>query len=322
MRALLIGAGAVGQTYGRHLQLGGAEVAFLVKPKYADPLRAGVPVYPLNQRCRRRTPVKFDGFGVLTSPGEVAASRWDQVWLCMSSTGLRGPWFDELVPAIGDATLVMLQPGLEDRAWILERVPAERLVQGLIALVSYHGPLPGETLPRPGVAYWFPPFSPSPFEGPQERTLAVVEALRAGGCPAKLQAGVVMQAAYGSSILMPHIAALEIAGWSFAGVRRGDHLRLAKRGSDQALAIAARLHGEEPPAARSLVQPFLTKVVTHLAPFLMPLEVETYLRVHFTKVGDQTRDHLRTLMGRGGVYGLPTDALEELLSRLPALSAG
>jgi ketopantoate reductase len=33
MRALVVGAGAVGQVYGHHLARGGADVAFYVRPK-------------------------------------------------------------------------------------------------------------------------------------------------------------------------------------------------------------------------------------------------------------------------------------------------
>ena len=35
MRALIVGAGAVGQVYGLHLQRGGAEVGFFVKERQA-----------------------------------------------------------------------------------------------------------------------------------------------------------------------------------------------------------------------------------------------------------------------------------------------
>ena len=132
MRALVVGAGAVGQVYGHHLQRGGAEVWFLVKPKYAEECRAGFTVYPLNDRRRRAEPRRFAADGVVTRDDEVAAEAWDQVYLTVSSTALRGPWLPGLARAVGDATVISLQPGIEDRKHVVQYVPEARLVSGLI----------------------------------------------------------------------------------------------------------------------------------------------------------------------------------------------
>src|SRR5687768_9790918 len=149
MKVLLVGAGAVGQVYGYFLKQGGASVAFHVKEKHAEEARRGYSLYPLNRRKARRSPVKFDGFEVLTSLDDVKARTWDQVYLCMSSTGLRGEWTAPFLRSIGDATVVFLQPGLDDREYLGQWVPEDRLVQGSIPIVSYHAPLPGEKVPEP-----------------------------------------------------------------------------------------------------------------------------------------------------------------------------
>ena len=87
MNILLVGAGAVGQAYGRHLQLGGAKISFLVREQYAEGCRAGLMLYPLNRpKATRWQPVPLERFGVLTGIEEVAAHTWEQVWLCISST--------------------------------------------------------------------------------------------------------------------------------------------------------------------------------------------------------------------------------------------
>src|SRR5262245_44848572 len=107
MHILVVGAGAVGHAYGRHLQLGGARVSFLVRAKYAAACRAGLTLYPLNRpKATRWQPVPLQNFGVLTSTDEVATIAWEQVWLCIPSTGLQGPWLADLLAAIGKATLV------------------------------------------------------------------------------------------------------------------------------------------------------------------------------------------------------------------------
>jgi len=314
MRILLVGAGAVGQAYGRHLQLGGARVSFLVREQYAEACRAGLTLYPLNRaKAIRWQPVPFTGFGVLIRADEVATDTWDQVWLCVSSPALQGPWLHELLLAIGNATLVFLQPGLRDRDIILEHWPAERLVQGLITLLSYQAPLPGEPVPQPGVAYFFPPLSATPFAGPRDRTQAVVDALRAGGCRAKVNPHVRKHAAIGSAVLIPHVRALETAGWSLQALRKSPLLTLAARASHEAMTIAARYNGFPPPAARHAVHPWLTQFVLGVAPHVLPFDLETYLRYHFTKVGEQTSAAMAVYMELGTALGLPYTHLERLL---------
>lgn len=139
MKILVVGAGSVGQVYARHFQRGGAEVAFLVKEKHAAEARRGFTMYPLRESGR--APVRFEGFDVLTA---LDGSKWDAIVLCVSSPAIRGKWLDELAAGSGDATIVMLQPGLTDHAYVAERVGAGRLVSGLIGFMAYAAPLPGE----------------------------------------------------------------------------------------------------------------------------------------------------------------------------------
>jgi 2-dehydropantoate 2-reductase len=250
----------------------------------------------------------------LTRADEVATNTWDQVWLCISSPALQGPWLRDLLQAIDTATLVFLQPGLRDRDIILEHWPAERLVQGLITLLSYQAPLPGEHVSQqPGVAYFFPPLSATPFAGPLERTQAVVDALRVGGGRAKVSPHVRKHAAIGSAVLMPHVCALETAGWSLPALRKSPLLTLAARASHEAMMIAARYNSFSLPTARHVVHPWLTQVALGLAPHVLPFDLETYLRYHFTKVGEQTSAAMAVYIELGTVLGLPYTHLEQLL---------
>jgi hypothetical protein len=310
-RILLVGAGAVGQAYGFHLQEGGADLSFFVKAKYAEAARAGFSV-----RChngRHRGSHHFSGFGVITTPAQVAARTWDQVWLCVSSTALRGVWLEPLLDAVGEAAVVTLQPGLEDRARLLERVPESRLVSGMITLISYPTPLPGEVL-DPGMAWWFPPASPSPFSGAPGAVSSVVRALARGGCPAKAAADVHRTVAFGGALMMPVIAALEVAGWSLRALVRGPTRRLATDGGRQASAIARP--GERRWLAWLVSHGVTLRLLALFAPRFVPFDLEVYLRVHFTKVGDQTRAMLRLYCERGRNAGRPHDALASLLERL------
>lgn len=319
MKALIVGAGAVGMVYGRHLALSGAEVTFYVREKYRADAEAGFTVYPLNQG---RDPVAFAGAGVISTLEEVGAQAWDQVWITVSATALRGDWLAPFVAALPrEATVVAMQPGLATLN-TLEGAgcAAERVVQGLIALISYQAPLPGEELPRPGIAYWLPPLSPSPFSSPvgdDERVGAVVSALEAGGCPAKRVADASVQAAFGSAVMMPHLVALELEGWSLPALRRGRWWKLAGRAAREALAVVEAEVGKRPGVAlRAASQSWILRPVLCAAPLLMPLPLESYLKYHFTKVGDQTRFMMGEYVARGADHDLPTGALRELVEAL------
>jgi hypothetical protein len=310
MRVLIVGAGAVGQVFGHHLAQGGAEVTFLVKPKYADDCRRGFTLYALDRKPPRTQ--QFAGFAVITAPRDAAATRWDHVYLAVSSTALHtGDWLAELAAAIGDATIVLLQPNLGDRARLTSVVEPRRMVDGMIGFLAYHAPLPGETrFSEPGIAYWFPP-APSLFSG--ARASDVVAALRRGKLPSRIIRDVTATAPFQSAALYAYLAALEGAGWSFRELRRGNRLALAGRGAAQAMAIAGHQLGHRVPwRIRLATRPFVIRFVLRLARRVAPLDLETYLRVHFTKLADQTRAGFASYVAHGHKTGLPTDAVEQL----------
>ncbi len=316
MRVLLVGAGAVGQVYGRALQLGGAEIAFYVKEKYAAEVRAGLTMYALNSKPTW-APVVFDGYDVLTTPAELAAQTFDQVWLCISSTALQSGWFDEFAKAMGDATLVTLQPGLEQRAWLAERVPAERTVAGAIAFISFQAPLEGASDPStPGVAFWYPPLQKSPFSGPEASVRAILGALKRGGCPASKAKDAAKWAASPTAVMMPHLAALEACNWEFARLKKDERLCVAAQASREGMTISAAHYGAGAPFSRHFIRPWVMRIVLWLAPKVIPFDIETYIRYHFTKVGDQTRYLLRDVIDRGSTLGLPVAASQRLLQEI------
>lgn len=317
MKVLLVGAGAVGQVYGHFLHRGGAEVAFLVKPAYAAAARAGFALYPL-ARGKGKHPVRWGDFAVLTDLDAVAATQWDAVVLCVSSTALRkGTWLAELAAVIGDATLVTLQPGLDDYELVQQHVPAERIVSGLIALASYTAPLPGEELTEPGTAFWVPPLARFPFSG--DRAAAIVAAFRAGGLPARVRADVQTAAAFSVPLLQSQICALECAGWSFAGVRADKQLRRAAFDvMREATAVAAAERGVKAPLAQRLLRPSHLSFIMRLAVRFAPMDLERFFQFHYTKVRDQSLDLLDTWIDRAEHRGLDNAALIDMRARLHA----
>lgn len=316
MNVLMVGAGAVGQVYGYHLVQGGATLTFLVKPKYADDLRAGLTLYPLNRRDRTK-PVLFRDYSVITSEADAGLSTYDQVWISISSTALRSGWLPQLAPHLGDAAVVSLQPGIDDRDYMLQHVRESRLVNGGIYLISYQAPLPGETrFPQPGIAYWFPPLTASPFEGPRPLVAEVVATLKSGGQPTKASHGFRDGLAFSIAQSSPLLAALELSGWKFADLRRGKWLSVGIAAAQQATAISAGKLGRAAPLGGKAINALTLPLGLGLSRYVIPLDIETYLQYHFTKVGDQTRLYLGEFVNWGKAAQLPVDAIEQLLAGL------
>ncbi|MBP8809108.1 MAG: hypothetical protein KBG48_33975 [Kofleriaceae bacterium] len=318
LRALVVGAGAVGQVYGHYLARGGADVTMFVRDKYRAEATAGYDLYHLRTRGVRAE--RFAGFAVATTMAEVAAAAPALVVVTVDATALDGPWLRELVAATGDATVLALQPGLDAQATYLAAGCApDRLVAGLITLISYHAPLPGETrFPRPGMAYYLPPLTKAPHAGP--RAEVVVAALTAGGFPAKVAKEVTASAALASAVMMPYLVGLELGGWRVRGAIAAGTLALGARGAREALTIAA--DGRPVPRRLAiLTRPRVLRVALALARPALPLPLEPYLEAHFTKVGRQTAAFMTALIIRGKARGLPIDALVELEGQLRAARA-
>lgn len=325
-RVLVVGAGAVGQIYGDHLARGGAEVTFYVRERYREETARGFSLVRLGA-LGRRAARRFEGFAVVSNVAEVAAHRFDQVYLAIPSTGLAQPWLGELIAAIGEATLVNLTPSAGDREQILAAgLAAAQLVDGFISIVSYHAPLPGEAAAPgapaepEGMTVWYPPGSPNLFSGAADddrRAAEAVAALRAGGLPAKLVDDVPKRSAFMSSAFMAFLLALEAAGWSLARLRR-EGLDAAVAGARESMAVMAKAYGAPPLGVRMILRAPMLRLVLRLAPRFVPFPLEPYLKYHFTKVGAQTRHIMGVTIQRGREAGLPVAEMERLLSSVPA----
>jgi len=310
-RFLLVGAGAVGQVYGAHLAAAGHEVGYLVKPAHARATRAGFQMLPTSG-----DPWTFTPEIVLDDPVEATRARWDQVWLCVSSPALRGDWLPRLISAAGDAVFVVLQPPIAGAPDPLAALPPERVIRGIIAVVAWSAPLPGQSGEH-GLAYWFPPLVRTRLSGPDAPVALAVEALRSGGCPAESTGDVSGAATIGSAVLLSTMAALELSGWSFQRWRKDPAGALGLRAAREALFLATVTQGLRTWPLRLLLRRPLPRLASRLAPLVAPMPLETYLRVHFTKVGDQTREALAGLVREGEARGLRVDAARALLARLP-----
>lgn len=280
----------------------------LVRPKYAAEARAGLRMYAIRSR-RVREPRMFVPDAVLTKAEDAAERSYDQVWLCISTPGfekaLRGN-LPVLLRHLKGATLVVLQPGSHVPALLEPHVSSGRIVDGLISMIAYQAPLTDDEVPEPGVAFWL---QTSPFTGPGAQS--VVAALKAGGCPAKVSDDTRALQAHGTATLMPLITALQGAGWKL-GRMRGEWATLGANAAREARAITEATTGVAEPVVMRWITPRMVRMAARIAPRIAPLDLEIYLRYHFTKVGDQTQMLLRRFIENGKMRNLPVQSLERL----------
>ncbi|MEZ4462208.1 MAG: 2-dehydropantoate 2-reductase [bacterium] len=308
-RILIVGAGAVGQVYGHHLAEAGCSVSVLVKPKYEEAAKEG---YILHHHSLRRSTVKkFKPDNVFTDVSK-ARGIWHEIWLCVPTPAIYEPWFDDFVRhMVGESTIVAFQPGLDEHDYLCARLGADRVVQGLIGMISYQAPLPGEHL-QPGVAYYFPPLAPSSVGGPADRATPVVELLQKGGCPAALSEDAYEQQALGSSILNPMIVGLEIEDWSFDQFASSSTLALAVDAATEAAGIVEAKTRAKSWLLNKVRKPWVFKLAMPLARWLMPFPLETYLRYHFSKVRTQTARNVTQYLEYGGKLRVPIVSIRRL----------
>ncbi len=296
-------------------------MTFFVRERHRAEIARGFDLVHL-RALGRHTRARLDGCDAVTTAEEVARGRYDQVFLTLPSTGLRGRWLGAFVRALGDATLVATVASPDDREAVLAAgVDPARLVDGLLSLVSYHAPLDGEDAP-PGTRYWFPPGGPCLFSGPTPRTDAVVASLARGGLPARRVDDVPRRLALPTAALMPQLLALEAAGWSLDAFVQPPWAGHGARAAREAIAIAETHAGSPPFGLRLLAtRPWLLRVVLRIAGRLVPFPLASYLRAHFTKVAAQTRLIVEATVRRGASVALPVEALTALLDAVPTPAA-
>ena len=318
LRVLVVGAGAVGKVLGAHLAAGGAAVSYLVRPSQLDGLRHGFVVYPLHESQGRRRPIEVPHVDALTTTQAVAARTWDMVVLGVSSTALRrGTWLAVLGAATGAATVLGIQPGLDDAALVATHFGVERVVWGMFGFMSYATDDLGEALPRAGIAYYRPPFATLPLGGSKARVDALTKVFAHGGLPSKAHPDVARALAFGGAVLDLLVVALECAGFRLAALRQ-DRALLgdAHQAIGEALTIAASVRGGRPTAALGWLRPWMIRLVLGAAPHLLPFALEPYLRRHYTKVADQTLAGLEHYVSLGRHGAFRHDALNRMLARL------
>ncbi|WP_445115311.1 ketopantoate reductase family protein [Acinetobacter sp. WZC-1] len=314
MKILIVGAGAVGQVYGWHLKQAGHNVTFFVKDKYITQLYQGLTLHRLGFLGNKTQ--HWSKIQAISELGEVANGQWDQIWLTLSSDALREELAAQVMALADAATVVCLQPDMEDGDYVKAHVANEtQVVQGLITFISYQSPLPNQTGPE-GIAYFLTPISPGLFAGDKTRVRDVVKALNSGGISARIIPDFAKSAARAPALMQPLIAALEANAWQLSTFSRGPYLRLGLKAASEALSVVHHETGANIKSFKWLHKTTLWRIILPLSQLLLPLPLEAYLHFHFSKVGEQTRFMLNTYIRLGKKHQLNVEALEKLQSLL------
>jgi Ketopantoate reductase PanE/ApbA len=314
---LLVGAGAVGQVYGKYLADAGNNVSFIIKEKYAEEMKKGVILYNINHDKQRKNPQHFSRYQIITSWSTAAEQAWDIVILCISSTALHnGLNFKDLQFALKEATLVVLQPGPEDIDLVRQHIAAEQIVQGMITLISYHTPMPKEVTQEPGMAYWFPPFVPMPFVGSVDRRSDVIQTFVSAKIAAKSTKELnQISLLYVTAFFMLFLTALEACQWKFSVLGKDTAMikQMLQANQEAFDAISVKHHAAAPCWFRAL-SPWMVKSFLEVAHRVTPFDLEQVFQVHFTKVKPQTKLLLKTYIAYADEARLSAQQLKALNS--------
>lgn len=308
VKALVVGAGSVGQVIARHLCLAGIEVAFLARDKSVRSISNGLVLYALNTRGARSKPIHISTFDVLTQDSITEDLSWDQIYMCVPSDALKDPLLGWIQNHRAGATIIKLQPGLRDRTEYVSHFDDSQIVTGMLSLISYRAPLSEEEVAEPGTAYWFPPLLPSLFSGFEKRAHDVADTLNDGGFPARVHADVESFVGFVLAVEAPLTAGLECAGWSIRNFSRSRWLHVAHAAIKEASLIASAYLQVSPPASLSLLSPTILRLGFSLLPKRRPILLESYLRHHFTKLGVQSRQHIDDYVQTGIEYSLEVES--------------
>lgn len=312
MNALVVGAGSVGQVFARHLYLGGSNVTFFARGEHAQRISRGLVLFHLNKRDARMRPIRFGAFDVMTRFSQLDSQSWDQIYICVPSSGLSDILLDGIYRHSGSATIIKIQPGLGDRSSFTSHFEESVLVSGMISFVSYQAPLNEEIVAEQGMAYWFPPLLSTLFSGSGDRVRAVVNALNGGGLPAKFHRDVESLVDYVLAVQAPLTAGLECEGWSIRQFTRGNWLKVACRAIKEASGIVLKYQRSDPPLIVRALNCSIIRLVISLLPKRNPVHLEAYLAFHYTKLREQSLQHIDDYIEKGIKHGISVGSLKEL----------
>lgn len=312
---LIIGAGAVGLVYGKHFSDAGKKVRFLVKENHLQGLKEGVLLYNLGKDAKREKPILFNNYALISNFETLSQTNWQQIYLCFSSVALHAFDFQGLKKNLqGSPTIVLLQPGITDFSIVEQHFPSSQIVQGMISLISYYTPLPAEKAVDKGIAYWLPPLVSTPFSGEKTTCKAVIQTFKKGRISANKIKDVSKHSLFPSAFLVTFLVVLEANNWNFKTLKANKNAlnELCQANKEMFSALSKKYTMGVPLAFKLANRVSAIKTLLNLAPRIMPLDLEAYLKAHFTKVNEQTKMYLNDYLTLAKTTNTSYEYLEKL----------
>lgn len=126
-----------------------------------------------------------------------------------------------------------------------------------------------------------------------------------------------------SALFPAFVLSLEAANWELLALMDSNRSRLMAKAVLEALVVNHARRGEKFSGLNVGITQLLVKLAAHFAGVhgmqLFPMDLQVYLKYHFTKVGDQMLEHLveyRTLAER---LSTPHAAMDELKGEIETL---
>ena len=325
MNILIVGAGSVGLVYGHHFVNAGHQVTFLIKEKYQKSLekekQTGVVLYHLNNDKQLEKPLRFKNFSIITQWSD--ANNFDLIALSISSTALRQLPLttikDKLEHSEKPVSLLMLQPSEEDLEHLTQVIATEKILQGMITLISYQTDNIHKKINPAGTAYYLPilsmPISASGTLQQKSNNLKeVVHLFNQSKIKAKSVKSALDESRLLSAFFMTFLCALEAADWQLDRLKNSE-LLLKTLSAAQRDLLPQKIKANEKSSPlkkillRYLLKPSLYKLLITIAPKFIPLPLEAYLKKHFLKVRPQTLMYMQDYQNT-----YPSDAVSELVN--------
>lgn len=302
MRIVVIGAGALGRTYGVRLAAAGERVVFVVRPE-----RVGEPrpfTIELVNGSRRR-----DSIATPERRASVPADA-ELVLVCVREDQL-DDGLARLLEGAPKVPVVSLTPLLPRDFERLDAMAGGRLTAAQPGVVAYEND-------AGIVRYWVPRVAPTLLDaaGPSEAMSALQAALARAGLPTKIEPEVRQANPATTIAFFPFVLGLDAAGTAQAVLARKELLRAVFAALGETKQLATRVG----PIARwanvllEFATPLSLRVGVRLAERASP-EAIHFVESHFgRKVHGQNVEMARQIVQLGRDHGVPCDALARLLA--------
>jgi hypothetical protein len=321
VKILIVGCGAVGQVYGLFLQKGGVEVGLYDRTAVAEKLRqalgqGGLPLYQVTYR-RRRKPIahRLKDYRVIADAEEARRFAPDQIWFTVPSPAYYTDWFREFLHDVPARRVVCFVPEGRRSEFIPDGA-AERFVFGGTAFMAWQGGPEAGGGRAGGVNFWRAPLGIL-LAGAPEACREAGRILKQAGFSYTVDKPDSRTQACITAAMTTFTAGLELAGWSLGKFRRSPWRGRAAAACHEAILgqlPAAGAFTRAPTAVPVLSAVFF--LVALFLPLLVPFDLETYLKFHYTKTREQTLTLLELFAADAVEKKLPVRNIFSLLDGL------